>query len=119
LSKRLGKNIPVMHKRDLQHEKSFVSRIVIKFYDSAGINYRNGNDILEILLRKNNAGQWKDFINLYPFIQIDKLFTSVCTDSIIELVSKARGLDARYNPPDLLSYYVFLFRHPFVQMNYY
>jgi hypothetical protein len=98
-----------LHKKNMQNEESFVSRIVVKFYDGAGINYRNGNDIVEILLRKDNADQWKDFIGLYPHIQIDKLFTSLSTDGIIELVKKARALDATYNPPDLLSYYVFSF----------
>ena len=98
-----------LHKKDMGKEESFVSRIVVKFYDSAGINYRNENDIVEILFRQDNAGQWKDLIGLYPLIQINKLFTSVSTDGIIELVKKARALDATYNPPDLLSYYVFSF----------
>jgi len=97
------------HKKDIQNEESFVSRIVVKFYDNLRINYRNGNDILEVLFRQDNAKQWRDLIGLYPFIQIGKLFTSVSTDSIIELVNKARVLDATYNPPDLFSYYVFSF----------
>ncbi|HEX7905580.1 MAG TPA: S8 family serine peptidase [Chitinophagaceae bacterium] len=98
-----------LHKKDMENEESFVSRIVVKFYDSVDISYRNENDIVEILFRQDNAGQWKDLIGLYPLIQINKLFTSVSTDGIIELVKKARALDATYNPPDLLSYYVFSF----------
>src|SRR6185503_14563381 len=98
-----------LNKKNIQNEESFVSRIIVKFYDKLGIDYRNENDILEILFRQDSAGQWKNFTGLYPPVQIDKLFTSVSTHRIIELVNKARALDPTYDPPDLLSYYVFSF----------
>jgi len=97
------------HKKNMQNEKAFVSRIVVKFYDNLGVNYKNEDDIVEVLLKRCDAKQWGSLFNSYPLIQVDKLFTSVGTDSIIELVNKARVLDATYDPPDLLSYYVFSF----------
>jgi hypothetical protein len=94
------------HKKDIQNEETSFSRIVIKFYDHARINYARVNDIGETLFHRNNATKWQDLIKSHPLIQIDKLFTSISNDNLIELVDKAREADKNYRPPDLLTYYV-------------
>jgi hypothetical protein len=51
--------------------------------------------------------QWKTFFTSSPIFKIGKLFSSVDTDTINELVDKAKNLDASYAPRNLLTYYIF------------
>jgi hypothetical protein len=90
----------------MQNEDSSISRIVIKFYDHAGIDYSRGNDIVEVLIRQEDSMKWKEFIKTYPFLRIDRIFTSIRADELIALVNKARTMDIKYHPPDLLTYFV-------------
>jgi Subtilase family len=93
------------HTTEIHKKEIFFTRIVIKFYDHSQINYTL-NNILETLSRKDSTGQWKTFIQSCAGIQIDKLFTSISTDSLLELVNRAKTLDTKYTPPNLLTYYV-------------
>lgn len=97
----------------MQQQKSSIpantgccTRIVVKFYDHAQINYSGTPDVMSTLLGFPSALLWKRFFSLFRVLSIEKLFNSVEAAGIAGLARKARRLDTSYEPPDLLTYYV-------------
>ncbi len=76
-------------------------RIVIKFADH--LHLTNGGDYV---FSNTNSSQHTDLNKLLPGFCIQKLFTSIGPEQIIELVFKANARDENYKPPNFLNYYV-------------
>ncbi len=95
-----------MKERDKQHVKTVLPRIVVKFHDDVKMAYPGKNENVDFSTLRKSV-QWKNFFALYPQIQSGKLFTSLTSENITQLVQKARISDALYQPPDWDNYFVF------------
>jgi hypothetical protein len=80
-------------------------RLVVKFRDHLNLPY---NDAAEInhYFSKNNWLPFRQLLDNYPGLLIDKLFSTLKPVRILELAGKAKRTSVGYQTPDFLSYYI-------------
>jgi len=81
-----------MKERDKQHVKTVLPRIVVKFQDDVKMAYPGTNKNVDFSALKDSV-PWKNFFALYPQVQVGKLFTSLTSENITQVVKKARISD--------------------------
>lgn len=86
-------------------KQAHFTRLVVKFHDFLNIPYTNANEINDFLLQ-GHIIPWRDLLQYFPGISINKLFISLGAARITQLVARAKKTDSDYQPADLLSYYV-------------
>ena len=83
---------------------TFLHRIVVKFHNDLNLPYSEAAEINDFFLQ-NGIISWEHLSEWFPGIRINKLFTSVGPEEIIEWVYKATKADPEYQAPDFLTYY--------------
>ena len=79
-------------------------RLVIKFKDHLNLPYHEPNEINRYFCH-NDLFPFKNHLQDFPGLRINKLFTTLGPDIISELTNKAGRLDKGYPARDFLSYY--------------
>src|ERR1700748_3644447 len=82
--------------------KFFFPRIVLKFNDD--IDALQTEQKIGTGFQKKLLG-WSALSRKYPGITIEKLFTSVEQDKIVEKATRAKQITPHYQPPNFLNYY--------------
>ncbi len=82
----------------------FSPRIVVKFHDDFHMPYDGQQEINDFLLDKNIIS-WNQMLKTYPGIRVNKLFTSLSKNDLLEMVTKAKNRNKLYAPPNFLTYF--------------
>src|SRR5215208_2153238 len=90
---------------NILRDKNLLSRIVIKFNDSLQITTEDENEVNNFF-NKSGLFPWQKLCKLFPGLLVQKLFTSLRTQEIIELVRKAGESDSDWHPPNFANYFV-------------
>jgi serine protease len=83
-------------------ETVYQQRVVVKFRDDLQIPYQ---DDIGGYIQNQGIGPWDALVNQFPGIRLDRLYTSLEPNEILELVTRAKNLDIKYNPPNFLTYF--------------
>lgn len=78
-------------------------RVIVKFHDTVDIPYEDGAERHVVRL---GIGPWTELEQRFKGIRLDRLFTVMPPARIDELVKRARERGGRYQPANLLSYFV-------------
>lgn len=78
-------------------------RVVVKFRDGIELPY---DDRVDAHLDELQIGPWRQLEARFPGISMRRMFTSVKTERIRQLVDEAVRRDGTYHPPDFLAYFV-------------
>jgi hypothetical protein len=78
-------------------------RVALKFRDGIGLPYEDGaekyfSDAVGIL--------WNELAEQFPGITLKRVFVTVSTEKLLELVAYAQKRNSKYNPPDFLTFFV-------------
>ena len=79
-------------------------RLVVKFRDHLNLPYHDAAEINHYF-SKNNWLPFRQLLDSYPGLLIDKLFSTLKPARILELVGKAKRTSVGYQTPDFLSYF--------------
>ncbi|WP_421655935.1 S8 family peptidase [Leptothermofonsia sp. ETS-13] len=83
--------------------EGYCPRVVVKFQDDLELPYEDG---VEVVIQNRQLGPWEQLAREYPGITLKRLYTSVDSRKIQELVNQARQLDPGYRPSRLANYFV-------------
>jgi hypothetical protein len=78
-------------------------RVVVKFRDSVVLPYEDGAERHVIALK---LGPWTALADRFKGIRLARLFTAASPERLGELVARATSRDPRYQPSNLLTYFV-------------
>jgi Subtilase family len=79
-------------------------RSVVKFQDHLKLPYHKSGEISRYF-SQNDRLPFKRLLNIFPGLEIRKLFTSIEPELITELTNRARNLDPDYMAPCFLAYF--------------
>ncbi len=79
--------------------------IVFKVKDKKTISGNDESDLTSFF-RHHAQVDWKALFLAHPHIQIKRLFCTLQPIELAPLIEKARQLDASYQDPELLSYFI-------------
>ncbi len=89
--------------RPRRNHLGFTPNIVLKFKDDVALPYQ---DELESYLLETGLEDWPALADRFPDISISRMFVSVSPEELLRLVAKAQETDPRYQPPNLLNYFL-------------
>lgn len=86
-----------------EKERGYLPRVVVKFRDYIELPYKDG---VEDEIQERKIGLWDQLVREFPGITLKRLYTSVDPEKIQEIVDRAREIDEKYEPPNLMTYFV-------------
>jgi serine protease len=84
-------------------QTGFRPRAVVKFRDSVVLPYVDG---VESQFERLKVGPYERLKRAFPNVHFTRMFTAVDANRLVEMVDRARAMDADYRPPNLLSYFI-------------
>jgi len=78
-------------------------RVLFKFLDEVTIPYE---DEAQRFIEEYGLGPWSELVEKFPDLTVQRLFTSVEPEQILETVRLAQEIDESYQPPNFLTFFM-------------